>query len=64
MVHITVATINIENNVITLQGVFGERFEFDMNEYKTLPQWAEKEFEKLHFTSYLILQIYFLSYRN
>lgn len=50
MVHITVATINIENNVITLQGVFGERFEFDMNEYKTLPQWAEKEFEKLHFT--------------
>ena len=50
MVHITVATINIENNVITLQGVFGERFEFDMNEYKTLPQWAGKEFEKLHFT--------------
>ena len=50
MVHITVATINIENNVITLQEVFGERFEFDMNEYKTLPQWAEKEFEKLHFT--------------
>lgn len=44
------ATINIENNVITLQGVFGERFEFDMNEYRTLPQWAEKEFNKLHFT--------------
>lgn len=50
MTNITIATINIENNVITLQGVFGERFEFDMNEYKTLPQWAEKEFEKLHFT--------------
>lgn len=50
MTNITTATINIENNVITLQGVFGERFEFDMNEYRTLPQWAEKEFEKLHFT--------------
>ncbi len=47
---ITVATINIENNVITLQSVFGECFEFDMNEYKTLPYWAGKEFEKLHFT--------------
>lgn len=50
MTNIMTATINIENNVITLQGVFGERFEFDMNEYRTLPQWAEKEFEKLHFT--------------
>lgn len=48
--RITVATINIENNVITLQEEFGQCFEFDMNEYKTLPQWAEKEFEKLHFT--------------
>jgi hypothetical protein len=50
MTNIMTATINIENNVITLQGVFGERFEFDMNEYRTLPQWAEKEFNKLHFT--------------
>lgn len=49
MMNITVAIVNIGNNVITLQGAFGERFEFDMNEYKTLPQWAEKELEKLHF---------------
>lgn len=50
MTNITTATVNIDNNVITLQGAFGECFEFDMNEYKALPQWAEKEFEKLHFT--------------
>lgn len=50
MTNITTAIINIENNVITLQGTFGECFELDMNEYRTLPQWAEKEFNKLHFT--------------
>lgn len=50
MVNITGAIINIENNFIILQGEFGERFEFDMNEYRTLPQWAGKQFEKLHFT--------------
>lgn len=49
-ITITTATVNIDNNVITLQGAFGESFEFDMNEYKVLPQWAEKELEKLHFT--------------
>ena len=50
MMNITIATVNIENNVITLQNAFGECFEFDMNEYRTLPQWAEKELKKLHFT--------------
>lgn len=59
MMNITTATINIENNVITLQGAFGECFEFDMNEYKALPKWAEKEFEKLHFTKQIGNSMFF-----
>ena len=46
---ITLVTINIKNDVITVQCQFGECFEFDMNEYKTLPLWVEKQLEKMHF---------------
>lgn len=47
---IRLVTINIENNVVTFQSVFGECLEFDMNEYRTLPLWAEAQLEKMHFT--------------
>lgn len=45
------AMVNIDKNVVTLQGAFGERFEFNMNEQKVLPKWAEDELNKLHFVS-------------
>lgn len=45
------AMFNEDNNVVTLQGAFGERFEFNMNEYEVLPKWAEDELKKLHFVS-------------
>lgn len=47
--RITRATINIDKDIITLYESFGNYFEFDMNEYKTLPKWAYEEFSKLHF---------------
>lgn len=46
---IALATVDIEKNIVTLQGVFGERFEFNMNECKTLPKWADDELNKMHF---------------
>lgn len=43
------AKINIKKNVIVLRNDMLEEYEFNMNERKTLPQWAEKELGKLHF---------------
>lgn len=38
---------NIKDNVIILISDLNEYFEFNMNERETLPEWADKEFEKL-----------------
>lgn len=42
-------TINIDKNIITLHELSGECFEFNMNECKTLPHWAEEQLGRLHF---------------
>lgn len=44
---ITGAIKNIDDNVIILISDLGEYFEFNMNEREALPEWANKEFEKL-----------------
>lgn len=43
----TSATIDLENNVITMFEQFGEVVHFDMNEYRNgLPKYAGEQFEK------------------
>lgn len=43
------ARINIEKNVIILKNDMLEEYEFNLNDCKPLPKWAEKELVKLHF---------------
>lgn len=42
------ATINLNNNVVTLHEAFGNVFEFDMNT-ELLPKWANESLNKLRF---------------
>lgn len=48
---ILLARINIEKNVIILKNDMLEEYEFNLNDCKPLPKWAEKELVKLHFLS-------------
>lgn len=43
------ARINIEKNVIILENDMLEEYEFNLNDCKPLPKWAEKELIELHF---------------
>lgn len=56
----TLATINLDNNVIAFHEQFGELLEFDMNEYKEgLPKYFSEKFEAMKFEKQIGSVMYF-----
>ena len=45
------ARINTKKDVIILMNDMLEEYEFNLNDCKPIPKWAEEELEKLHFLS-------------
>ena len=43
--QITSFTVNLETDHIIVYEAFGRRFDFDMYEWKKLPEWAGKVFD-------------------
>lgn len=45
------AKINVKKNIIIFMNDMCEEYEFNMDECKALPKWAEEELGKMHFLS-------------